>query len=104
MNSGVFVNERGTSSIYQALLTKQMVLDASEKDVYTKSDVKRMVGGGFLDTLKSVAAKVAPVAKVLAPAVFGDKGKVAADVMGALGFGQTGGGTSGGRKLASRLM
>ena len=104
MNSGVMVCERGTSSIFQALLTKQMVLDASEKDVYTKSDVKRMVGGGFLDSLKSIASKVAPIAKVVAPMVFGDKGKMAADVMGALGFGQTGGGVSGGRKLASRLM
>lgn len=53
MNSGVFATERGTSSTYTALLTKQDVLDASMKEPVSRSEYKRMVGGGFLDSLKS---------------------------------------------------
>jgi len=118
MNSGVFVCERGSSSIFTALLYKEAVLNATEKEVYSKSDVQRMVGGGFFDMLKSVASKVAPIAKVLAPSILGEKGKIVSDVIGALGYGQSGAGMSaggmsaGGRsgagmsagRLASRLM
>lgn len=54
LNSGVFVNERGTSSTYTAILTKQDVLDASSKPAYFKSDVERCVGGSMMDNLKTV--------------------------------------------------
>jgi hypothetical protein len=57
MNSGVFVNERGTSSTYTGILTKQDVLDASQQDHYTHHDVGRMVGGGFFDMVKSGFSK-----------------------------------------------
>jgi hypothetical protein len=94
-----------------------MVLDASEKEVYNRMDAKRLIGGGFLDSLKSVVAKVAPVAKTIAP-MLGPKGQMASDVLGALGFGKSGAGASGGGqagagragagmaggRLASRLM
>ena len=53
MNSGVFVNERGTSSTFLSLLTKQDVLDALQQQPYASSEIRRMVGGGFLDSLKS---------------------------------------------------
>jgi hypothetical protein len=58
LNSGLFVCERGTSSVYTGILTKQDVLDASSQDHYSKSDVDRMVGGGFLDNLSSMAGYV----------------------------------------------
>ena len=45
--------ERGTSSTYTGLLTKQDVLEASMQHPMSHSDVKRLVGGGFLDSLKS---------------------------------------------------
>lgn len=54
LNSGVFVNERGTSSTYTGILTKQDVLDASSKPAYFKSDVERCVGGSMMDNLKTV--------------------------------------------------
>ncbi|MFM7988399.1 MAG: major capsid protein V20 domain-containing protein, partial [Candidatus Fonsibacter sp.] len=47
MNSGVFVNERGTSSTFIGLLTKQDVLDALQQQPYNSNEVRRMVGGGF---------------------------------------------------------
>ena len=54
MNSGSFATERGTSSTYTALLTKEDVLIASQQEPMSHSEARRMVGGGFLDGLKSV--------------------------------------------------
>ena len=59
MNSGVFVCERGTSSTYTGILTKQDVLEASQQDHYTHDDVKRMVGGGIFRNFLSSAASAA---------------------------------------------
>ncbi|MFM7990144.1 MAG: major capsid protein V20 domain-containing protein, partial [Candidatus Fonsibacter sp.] len=53
MNSGVFVNERGTSSTFIGLLTKQDVLDALQQQPYNNNKVRRLVGGGFLDNISS---------------------------------------------------
>ena len=53
MNSGVFVNERGTSSTFIGLLTKQDVLDALQQQPYSNNEVRKMVGGGFLDNIRS---------------------------------------------------
>lgn len=69
--SGVMVNEKGTCSTFLGLLTKSDVLEASTQQSYSKSKVSRLVGGGFLDKLKSVAGKViesAPqIAELVAP-------------------------------------
>jgi len=59
MNSGVFVCERGTSATYTGILTKQDVLDASAQEYYTHDDVKRLVGGGFFDSIKSGLSSLA---------------------------------------------
>lgn len=108
MNSGVFVCERGTSSTYTGILTKADVLDASTQEAYTRSDVVRMVGGGFLDTLKSVAGKVIPklpgVAKAVLSNVDNKYAKAGADVLGALGYAKPGAGAGASSKLAHRLM
>jgi hypothetical protein len=106
MNSGVFVCERGTSSTYTGILTRADVLEASEQDAYSHSDVRRMVGGGFLDTLKSGVQKLAPLMKAVAPIVAphakqylqskGAMGKLAAQGIGALGYGMSAGGMSAG--------
>jgi hypothetical protein len=106
MNSGVFVCERGTSSTYTGILTRADVLEASEQDAYSHADVRRMVGGGFLDRLKSGVSKLAPLLKAVAPAVApmakeylskkGSLGKLASEGISALGYGRSGGGPSGG--------
>jgi hypothetical protein len=47
-NSGMFVTSMGSSSIFTGLLTKQLVLDASEKQAENpiqSSMIKRLVGG-----------------------------------------------------------
>ncbi len=53
INSGVWVNERSTSSQYTAILTKQDVLTAAAQRAYYGSDVQRIVGAGMVDNLKS---------------------------------------------------
>ena len=53
MSSGVFVNERGTSSTFLGFLTKQDVLDSLQQQPYNNNEVRRMNGGGFLDTIRS---------------------------------------------------
>jgi hypothetical protein len=93
MNSGVFVCERGTSSTYTGILTRADVLEASEQDAYTRSDVQRMVGGSFHDLLKSGVSKLAPLVKAAAPHVMPHVEKY---VKGKLGLGHSGGGGSGG--------
>ena len=54
MNSGSFSCERGTSSTYTAILTKADVLEASTMEPISHSEARRMIGGGFMDSLKSV--------------------------------------------------
>lgn len=65
VNSGVFVNEKGTSNPYTALLRKEDVLNASAMEPMGCHEFTRMVGGGFLDTLKSIGSSVWNVAKPL---------------------------------------
>ena len=119
MNSGLFVNERGTSSTYTGILTKQDVLEASAQQPMYQSSVKRLVGGGFLDSLKSVAGAILPHALKFGKEQLGKMdspiAKGLSGVLGSLGYGQSGGGASGGgasgggasggrMRLADRLM
>jgi hypothetical protein len=91
LNSGVFVNERGSSSTYTGILTKQDVLDAAGQEPVSHASVKRLVGGGFLDTLKSVVGKVAPIAKIGLALAPHPAAKAASAALGALGYGKSGG-------------
>lgn len=103
MNSGCFISERGTSQTYTALLSKADVLEAGKMEPYKRSDVRRLVGGGWMDDLKSAWNKyISPhltmgnLKKGLTH-VDNDYAKKGADVLGALGYGKSGG-------LQNRLM
>ena len=91
LNSGVFVNERGTSSTFLSLLTKQDVLDALPQQPSSNVEVRRMVGGGFLDSIRSamgwIHSKLLAVRGVLehAPHQYAQSG---ANVLKALGYGK----------------
>ena len=91
MNSGVFVNERGTSSTFLGLLTKQDVLDALQQQPYSSNKVRKMVGGGFLDNIRSglgwIQSKLPAVRGVLehVPHQYAQTG---ANVLKALGYGK----------------
>lgn len=111
MNSGSFATERGTSSTYTALLTKEDVLAASMTEPVSRSDVKRLVGGGFLDSLKSAFRWLLPRAGKIANTALNvyditkdgpTKGsQKARQVVSALGGARSGGAMSGG--LMGRL-
>ena len=111
LNSGLWVNELGTSSCYTGILNKSDVLAAVSEGHYSQSDVSRIVGGGFFDNLKSAVGKLAPIAKMGLSMVNHPMANKAANVLGALGYGTSGSGESGsgmsgsaGRKsLKSRL-
>jgi hypothetical protein len=113
VNSGLFITEKGSSSVYTSLLTKQDVLDASMQEPISRNDVRRMVGGGFLDSLKSAwryltsngrLGKIANTALNVhdiykgAPTSGSVKGR---EIVKALGGARSGGAMSGG--LSSRL-
>jgi hypothetical protein len=103
MNSGVMSLERGSASVFTGLLTKSDVLEATAQTPYYKSDATRMVGGGFMDNLKSIIGKVLPLVMPQAKKYLreqGDIGEKAEKVVSALGYGKSGGKM----KLAERMM
>ena len=96
MNSGVFVNERGTSSTFLSLLTKQDVLTTLSQEPYSNFEIKILVGGrSFMENLRSglhwVREKAnqyaTPLKHTLAmmPNQYAQTG---AAVLGALGYGK----------------
>ena len=91
MNSGVFVNERGTSSTFLGLLAKQDVLDSLQQQPYSNNEVRRMVGGGFLDNIRSglgwIQSKLPAVMGVLEH-VLHQYAQTGANVLKALGYGK----------------
>jgi hypothetical protein len=103
MNSGLMVLEAGASSVFVAILNKSDVLDASEGEGVSHSMYQRQVGGGFLDSLKSIGKALLPIGRALAPLAreamsqSGNKYVKGADsVLKMVGLGHSGGGPSGG--------
>jgi hypothetical protein len=92
MNSGVFVNERGTSSTFLSLLTKQDVLDSLNQTPYTNFEVNRLVGGAsFGDKVRSglrwIHSKMPAVKQVLGN-IPHPIAQTAHNVLGAVGYGK----------------
>jgi hypothetical protein len=58
MNSGIMVTDRGQTSNYTGILTKQDVLDASQTEPLSITDVSRMVGSGHMDKGRALPMKV----------------------------------------------
>jgi hypothetical protein len=92
MNSGVFVNERGTSSTFLSLLTKQDVLDSLNQTPYTNFEVNRLVGGAsFGDKVRSglrwIHSKM-PAVKNALGSIPHPIAQTAHNVLGAVGYGK----------------
>ncbi len=91
VNSGVFVSERGTSSTFLSLLTKHDVLDALQQRPYSNFEIRRVVGGGFLDGLKSALGWVKgklPMVRGVLENVPNQYAQTGAQVLKTLGYGQ----------------
>ena len=93
-SSGVFVTEAGVSNTHLNILDKQSVLDSSSTEGVTESHLKRMVGGGWLDSLKSIGSIAGPIMRSIPFAPV----QAVGNMMGSVGMGRSGG------KLASRLV
>ena len=87
--SGCMVNEKGSSSTFIGLLTKSDVLDTLQQEPYSHDQIKRLVGGSFLDSLKSgmhwISSKL-PFVKNALQHVNHPIAEKAANVLGALGY------------------
>ena len=68
VNSGIVVSSLGSTSVYQGLLTKQDVLDATTKPTVNQGEYKRMYGAGWWNGLKSAVSTAVAAAPVLAKA------------------------------------
>jgi len=94
INSGVFVNERGTSSTFISLLTKADVLSALEgQEAYSNFEIKRAVGGSsFGDHLRNGMRWIWQKTKEHAPQVLGSLASTAKGIMASSGnpYGQAG--------------
>ena len=62
-NSGMIVTSLGSTSSYVGLLTKENVLQASEKPVINKGEYERQYGGSWFSSLKSGISKGLKYAK-----------------------------------------
>ena len=101
MMAGVFVNERGTSSTFLSLLTKQDVLDSLQQQPYANYEIRRMVGGGFLDSMRSALGWVKgklPAVRGVLEQVQNPYAQAGATVLKTMGYGK------GDKNLDSRLM
>lgn len=67
VNSGVFVTHEGSSSLYLGLLSREDVLTASQSQPIGHAQVRRLLGNGFLDKLKSFGSTAFKALKAVAP-------------------------------------
>jgi hypothetical protein len=110
VNSGFFESIRGSSRIIKGVLSEQDIISAPLAGTATKEQLHRVVGGqGFLSSLGNILSKAKDVYHATKPAVSAVKGMMpegkVKDALGAVGYGASGGGPSGGRKMLSqRLM
>jgi hypothetical protein len=119
IQSGVVMLNQGTAQSFVGVLDKETVLEAYKQEAVPHAEMKRMVGGGFFDRLKTVAHKAYHFGRRHGPAALemarrhgviehakerlahhGAVGKHAASAISALGYGvgEEGGAYSAGRK------
>jgi hypothetical protein len=65
VQSGIFVSQNGQSSTYLNVLTRQEVLDAKLQAPVARTELKRLLGGGFFSSLKAIAQKAMPHVRAL---------------------------------------
>lgn len=107
MTSGVFSSEKGQSQVFTNLLNKDAVMSVLDEKPQTSAHLKRLVGGSWLNSLmrvgKAIAPALAPLAKEGLAKMGGPVGNIGSKALGALGYGRSAGGISGGA-LKNHLM
>ena len=94
--SGLISLERGTCATYQSLLTRQQILDTSTQEPYRHSEIRRMVGGGIFDRIKTAFHHILPKIPGIAKSVLGHfqenpVARSAHQILENLGYGKHGG-------------
>lgn len=115
VNSGYFESQSGSSRIIRGVLTEQDVISAPPAGFAARSQMERIVGGGFLSKLGSALSRakeviMSPEGRSVVKGLARQSGIPAlqrgADVASALGFGvggmATGGAMTGGRMTGGR--
>jgi hypothetical protein len=104
VHSGMIVSSLGSTSSYVGLLTKENVLQASEKPVINKGEYDRQFGGSWFSSLKSGISKglkyakpVASMAKSALGQSNDPRARQAAAALGAMGAGYSAGSKMNGR-------
>jgi hypothetical protein len=104
VHSGMIVSSLGSTSSYVGLLTKENVLQASEKPVINKGEYERQFGGSWFSSLKSGISKglkyakpVASMAKSALGHSNDPRARQAAAALGAMGAGYSAGSKMNGR-------
>ena len=69
VNSGFLANEYGRSSLIVGAIKSGVIADIENTGAVSSSELKRMIGGGFFDSLKSFAGRVANIARNVLPVV-----------------------------------
>ena len=86
------MNERGTSSTFLSLLTKQDVLGSLSQTPYTNHEMNRLVGGNnFLDKVRSALSWIhskLPAVKGALAHIPHPMAQTAHNVLGAMGYGK----------------
>ena len=96
MDSGVMVNQAGSTQKYIGILSKDVVLNASKSnEVYYGEDVERLVGGSILDRVKgslgSLLSKLRPIlstGRTLLEKVDDPRAQKGAEILKSLGYGK----------------
>ena len=109
VNSGLFVSYSGSSSIYSGILSKSDVLNCKmNEEPVSETDIRRLVGhGSFMDKLKKMPSSVVnflkqhhkaigSLAKQGLSQVDNEYAKMGVKGLQMLGYGDSGGGKSGG--------
>ena len=111
VNSGYFETQAGSSRIIRGVLTEQDVISAPPAGFAARSQMERIVGGGFLSKLGSALTRakevlMSPEARSMVKGLARQSGIPAlqrgADIAGALGFG-VGGAMTGGRMTGGAM-
>ena len=116
VNSGLFVSYSGSSSIYSGILSKSDVLNCKmNEEPVSETDIRRLVGHGFMDKLKRMPSSVvnfigqhhkalgALAKKGLAHLPDNQYAKMGVKGLSMLGYGDSGGGDSGGSRSGGAL-
>ena len=90
VNSGYLINDHGNSRVEVGVLDNSIVHKTEQQPV-SGTELKRMIGGGFFDSLKNVASSVLPLVRRVAAFVPHPVAQIWSKALEHEGYGHSGG-------------